>query len=285
MRRHGHASGVLFPSFAGSSGGSGGEVGAAGKIEVGVTDSAAHREATRLAMRSIWSYVLGDRIDDETPLLDDVPFASYGGDSVLAVQIISTCARHGLSLPRTLATKLEQMTIAQLLPILRLPHGRLPARLNHVPWALPSACAATAVEKVDRLQQQLRRLLQLSPLPPPRFASSSAIHGCPLCRYVPSAGWRLRGGRLSAAERLAATGGWHPAHAADKHGNTALMWAAGGGHLPVVRWLLESQGVAVDTTNRTGGARAPLPVSRPPSPALLSMLPSFSPLCSLHPST
>lgn len=33
-------------------------------------------------------------------------------------------------------------------------------------------------------------------------------------------------------------GAWAPAHAVDKHGSTALMWAAGGDHIDVVRWLL-----------------------------------------------
>ena len=50
--------------------------------------------------------------------------------------------------------------------------------------------------------------------------------------------------------QAAAAGGWAAAHAIDKHGNTALMWAAGGGHLHVARWLLEAQGVAVDAANK-----------------------------------
>ena len=48
-----------------------------------------------------------------------------------------------------------------------------------------------------------------------------------------------------AAARALATAGWQAAHAVDKHGNTALMWAAGSGRLEVVRWLLEDEGVAV----------------------------------------
>ena len=38
--------------------------------------------------------------------------------------------------------------------------------------------------------------------------------------------------------------------AVDRHGSNALMWAAGGGHLDVARWLLEAQGVAVDAANK-----------------------------------
>ena len=54
-------------------------------------------------------------------------------------------------------------------------------------------------------------------------------------------------GAYAAVER-----GWQPAYAVDKFGNTALMWAAGGGHLAAVRWLLEEMGVAVDGANKDG---------------------------------
>ena len=47
-------------------------------------------------------------------------------------------------------------------------------------------------------------------------------------------------------------GRWLPLHAVDKHGSTPLMWASGGGHVEVVRWLLEEQGLRVDATNRIG---------------------------------
>ena len=56
-------------------------------------------------------------------------------------------------------------------------------------------------------------------------------------------------GDLGRARALAASG-WLAKHATDKHGSTALMWAAGGGHLPVARWLLEEVGVAVDAVNK-----------------------------------
>lgn len=35
-------------------------------------------------------------------------------------------------------------------------------------------------------------------------------------------------------------------HAPDKHGNSAIHWAAGGGHLPLVKWLIE-RGFAPDS--------------------------------------
>lgn len=56
-------------------------------------------------------------------------------------------------------------------------------------------------------------------------------------------------GDANAARALRALG-WDPSHAADKHGSTALMWAAGGGHLPLVRWLVEECAVGVDAANK-----------------------------------
>ena len=40
-----------------------------------------------------------------------------------------------------------------------------------------------------------------------------------------------RDGDVAALRRLATDGGWEVAAACDKHGSTAMMWAAGGGHL------------------------------------------------------
>ena len=46
--------------------------------------------------------------------------------------------------------------------------------------------------------------------------------------------------------------GWEAAHAVDKHGSSALMWAASFGRLEVVRWLVLEQGAEVDATNKAG---------------------------------
>ena len=67
----------------------------------------------------------------------------------------------------------------------------------------------------------------------------------PMLKLTPAGGLSAcAAGDLAAARALAAAG-WQAAHAVDKHGNTALMWAAGSGRLEVVRWLLEEEGVAV----------------------------------------
>ena len=67
-------------------------------------------------------------------------------------------------------------------------------------------------------------------------------------------------GDLATARSLAAAG-WQAAHAVDKHGNTALMWAAGSGRLEVVRWLLEDEGVAVGQLVESAVLVVPLLIS------------------------
>eukprot|EP00966_Prymnesium_polylepis_P054953 1270374-Prymnesium_polylepis.1 len=57
-------------------------------------------------------------------------------------------------------------------------------------------------------------------------------------------------GDLDGARALVASSSWQPLHAADKHGSTALHWAASGGHVAVVRWLVEAVGVDVDARNK-----------------------------------
>lgn len=52
-----------------------------------------------------------------------------------------------------------------------------------------------------------------------------------------------RDGNESALRELVARG-WDPSEE-DKHGSTALLWAAGGGHLPVCKFLVEECGLAV----------------------------------------
>ena len=67
----------------------------------------------------------------------------------------------------------------------------------------------------------------------------------PMLKLRPGGGVSACAAGDLAAARALATAGWQAAHAVDKHGNTALMWAAGSGRLEVVRWLLEDEGVAV----------------------------------------
>lgn len=73
------------------------------------------------------------------------------------------------------------------------------------------------------------------------------------CKTVlPEAFAAARDGDLAALRRLAA-GGWDPLEE-DRHGSNALLWAAGGGHLPVCRFLVEECGVSVDVVATASAA-------------------------------
>ena len=85
----------------------------------------------------------------------------------------------------------------------------------------------------------------------------------PMLKLTPAGGLSAcAAGDLAAARALAAAG-WQAAHAVDKHGNTALMWAAGSGRLEVVRWLLEEEGVAVGRLVEGAVLAVPLLSTRP----------------------
>ena len=55
-----------------------------------------------------------------------------------------------------------------------------------------------------------------------------------------------RAGDLKGAVAAAAAGVWNPATGVDRNGAGGLLWAAGGGHLDVCRWLCSASGGGVD---------------------------------------
>ena len=61
-----------------------------------------------------------------------------------------------------------------------------------------------------------------------------------------------RRGDVETLRRLVAENGWDPAAAADRHGSCALLWAAGGGHLPACRFLVEDCGIDPKTVSQRG---------------------------------
>ena len=68
---------------------------------------------------------------------------------------------------------------------------------------------------------------------------------------LPGTGLQLcRSGQLSALRARFAQGSWHPA-TTDRYGSTALMWAAGSGHVAVAAWLVE-HGADVEARNKDG---------------------------------
>ena len=185
--------------------------------------------------------------------LDDVPFGAYGGDSLLAAQLIGLAKEHGLVIPDALQFSLERLSITQLLPLVtQLDNGH--GTIEEVPLAVATGgLPALAVVGVPAATQ------------PAATGEGAQPPTAPMSVRIMERDWRnptqpLRAvgglsacaaGELDAARRLASEG-WAAAHAADKHGNTALQWAAGGGHLAVMRWLLGAMHADADASNKDG---------------------------------
>lgn len=69
---------------------------------------------------------------------------------------------------------------------------------------------------------------------------------------LPGTGLQLcRSGQLDALRTRVEKGTWHPA-TTDRYGSTALMWAAGSGHVAVAAWLVEENGAEVEARNKDG---------------------------------
>jgi hypothetical protein len=184
--------------------------------------------------------------------LDDVPFGAYGGDSLLAAQLIGLAKEHGLVIPDALQFSLERLSITQLLPLVtQLLDDR--ATIEEVPLAVATGWPALAIAGVPATTQSAATGEEAQPPAAPMSARIierdcrnptqplRAVGGLSACAA----------GDLDAAQRLASEG-WAAAHAVDKHGNTALQWAAGGGHLAAMRWLLGAMHADVDASNKDG---------------------------------
>lgn len=61
-------------------------------------------------------------------------------------------------------------------------------------------------------------------------------------------------GDHKALAQLRAAGQWDPVTATDRHGSSALHWAAGSGHLTCMQWLVTECGVPADQSCTTGRA-------------------------------
>ena len=69
---------------------------------------------------------------------------------------------------------------------------------------------------------------------------------------IPGTGLQLcRCGQLDALRSRVENGSWHPA-TTDRYGSTALMWAAGSGHVAVAAWLVEDNDADVEARNKDG---------------------------------
>ena len=149
----------------------------------------------------------------------------------MAVQAISLARQHGLSLPPPSRFDFEMASVDSLVQEGLLETARLAAAAGGAGGASGAGGAGGAGS---------------STAPPAVRVSILERDGRdPMLKLRPGGGVSACAAGDLAAARALATAGWQAAHAVDKHGNTALMWAAGSGRLEVVRWLLEDEGVAV----------------------------------------
>ena len=188
----------------------------------------------------------------------NVPFSEYGGDSLLGIEVLSRAARlrdggpggGGLVLGAAarLTADFEMLSIQDLVNKARGGSdggGALPSWCpNPGPGAGVNHHGAGGKGTHGSAGGGTRGSLVILERSKHETASAATpvdTGGIASCAH----------GDLSAARALRA-GGWDPASVVDKHGNTPLMWAAGAGHLDVVRWLIEEQSVDVEDRNKQG---------------------------------
>ena len=222
-----------------------GEIAVEDCAPVGRGTSAAAREA----LRGIWLQVLDLPVPEargDTAEHDHTPFAALGGDSLAATRALGLAAAAGYPLPCD-AVGLERLSLAQLAasfdapPLTSsetpavdvadtaasLPAALAPLRVGKYHGAAPSAPPATFV-----IRERDGRA------PDSQLSDAGGISAC-------AAGDVVRARALAAA-------GWVAAHAVDKFGSSALMWAASYGRVDAARWLVEEAGATVDAANKEG---------------------------------
>ena len=230
----------LGPGFAGSS--------AACRWEARAASGG--RADARSVLRLLWRETLQlPPSADGGSELDDVPFGAYGGDSLLAAQLIGLAKERGLIIPDALQFSLERLSITQLLPLVGEPgSGR-----QEVPRTVATGLPAAAIASVPAATQPAATGEGAQqPAAPTSVRIIERDCRCPTQPLRAVGGLSAcAAGDLDTARRLASEG-WAAVHAVDKHGNTALQWAAGGGHLAAMRWLLGDMGADVNAANKDG---------------------------------
>ena len=204
----------------------------------------------RALLRAVWMRVLQLHAEE---LKDSMPFAAFGGDSLTAALMHDLCRAHGLILSTQMGFNVETMTVDSIIRNARSWRGegfvrperqrrRLISKQRLQDSGTPGLPASGSDANLSHTAGG-REAMRLTIL-----ERNQSIAGSPL---APVGGISAcAAGDLATTKALLAAGRWQPALAADRHGSTALMWAAGGGHLEVVRWLLDDVGVAVDARNR-----------------------------------
>jgi len=182
----------------------------------------AHRQVA-LELQTLWAQVLCLHVRDVEL---NVPFMEYGGDSLMAIEVLSLAAASNVALAdaASLTANFEMLSIQDLVS---------KAVSSHAASACPLSCAAAAVPSLS---------LSLSE----GGAGGGGGGGEAVVIWERNRNGGLgtagcKSGGLSACARgdltharALSSNGWQASEMVDKHGNTALMWAAGAGHLDIV---------------------------------------------------
>jgi len=183
----------------------------------------AHRQVAR-ELQTIWAQVL---CLDVREVELNVPFIEYGGDSLTAIEVLSLAAASNVALAdaASLTANFEMLSIQDLVS---------KAVGSHAAAACPLSSAAAAVPT-----------LSLSLSEGGAGGGGGGGEGTVIWERNRNGGTGTaasKSGGLSACARgdltharALSSNGWHASEMVDKHGNTALMWAAGAGHLDVVQ--------------------------------------------------
>ena len=212
-------------------------------------------DAARVLLRAIWRRVLrlAPPAHNEAGVHDTTPFGALGGASLAATQALVLAARHGMPL-RCDAASLERMCIAQLVENYGMP---VPTPLP--PGANGAAAPPTLAVEGNASSEHLTPIRigayhkAAAGAAPTRLVILERDGRYPATMHLRDVGFigACAAGELDRARSLR-DGGHYAAHAADKFGSTALMWAASFGRVEVARWLVHEVGVDVDARNKQG---------------------------------
>ena len=214
-------------------------------------------EEAKELLRAAWCRVLALSAAEAGALTDDTPFGSLGGDSILAAAVAGLVAQYGLQLGREAAYGVETMTVSSLVARGRGWRGEGWRTAERIRRRQISAAQLREGLAAPRDQRRTRgRVGSVSDVSTSDGAPGRAADLAEGPNGVGAAGLTEGGrravqlviverdgrdprgpllpigglaacavGNLEAARALAGDG-WPAAHAVDKHGSTALMWAA-----------------------------------------------------------
>ena len=165
-------------------------------------------------IRRAWQEVLGLPLEE---IELHTPFAALGGDSLLAMKVSALIESRRIVLSKEISARMEDHTLSSLAQAVD---------------SIRDGKSASGVRKLHILERDSR------------YNKSQLVNlgGLSACAA----------GNMQIAMQKYEQGSWNPHYAADKLGNTALMWVSGGGYLEFCEWLVAEVGVGVDVVNKDG---------------------------------